>query len=310
MKTLVISGGGSKGAFAGGVAEYLINYRETSYELFVGSSTGSLLIPFLAIGDVARIKKLYTTISQSDIFTVCPFIVKYKNGKVKLRMNHFGIIAQFFKRQKTLGDSTGLRNLIRNNFKRKDFETIKALGKEVVVTVANLTTQLIEYKSSNDCTYEDFCDWMWASCNLAPLMSLYQKNGNDYADGGFGNLIPVQEAIIKGATEIDTIVLRQEKAVYNNPPLQNAIEVFARTSDFMLNQIANDDLIISKLQTASKNVKINFYFINRELTTHSFVFNKQEMTTWWQEGYDLFKAKDCTTHVLAVEPDTGIKLTR
>lgn len=218
MKTLVISGGGSKGAFAGGVAEYLINYRETNYELFVGSSTGSLLIPFLAIGDVARIKKLYTTISQSDIFTVCPFIVKYKNGKVKLRMNHFGIIAQFFKRQKTLGDSTGLRNLIRNNFKRKDFETIKALGKEVVVTVANLTTQLIEYKSSNDCTYEDFCDWMWASCNLAPLMSLYQKNGNDYADGGFGNLIPVQEAIIKGATEIDTIVLRQEKAVYNNPP--------------------------------------------------------------------------------------------
>ncbi|GAA4214419.1 hypothetical protein GCM10022289_47930 [Pedobacter jeongneungensis] len=57
MKTLVISGGGSKGAFAGGVAEYLIKYRETNYDLFVGSSTGSLLIPFLAIGDVARIKK-------------------------------------------------------------------------------------------------------------------------------------------------------------------------------------------------------------------------------------------------------------
>ncbi|WP_025145888.1 patatin-like phospholipase family protein [Pedobacter jeongneungensis] len=310
MKTLVISGGGSKGAFAGGVAEYLIKYHQTNYDLFVGSSTGSLLIPFLAIGDVERIKKLYTTISQSDIFTVCPFIVKYKNGKVKLRMNHFGIIKQFFKRQKTLGDSTGLRNLIRNNFKLKDFETIKALGKEVVVTVANLTTQLIEYKSTNDYGYEDFCDWMWASCNLAPLMSLYQKNGNDYADGGFGNLIPVQEAIIKGATEIDTIVLRQEKAVYNNPPLQNAIEVFARTSDFMLNQIANDDLIISKLQTANKNVKINFYFINRELTTHSFVFNKQEMTTWWQEGYDLFKAKDCTTHVLAVEGAKEIKLTK
>jgi predicted patatin/cPLA2 family phospholipase len=305
MKTLVISGGGSKGAFAGGVAEYLIKYRKTDYDLFVGSSTGSLLIPFLAIGDVARIKKLYTTISQSDIFTVCPFIVKYKNGKVKLRMNHFGIIAQFFKRQKTLGDSTGLRNLIRNNFKRQDFETIKSLGKEIVVTVANLTTQLIEYKSSNDYSYEDFCDWMWASCNLAPLMSLYQKNGNDYADGGFGNLIPVQEAIIKGATEIDTIVLRQEKAVYNNPPLQNAIEVFARTSDFMLNQIANDDLIISKLQTASKNVKINFYFINRELTTHSFVFNKTEMSTWWQEGYDLFKEKDCTTHVLEADGQMG-----
>ena len=306
MNTLVISGGGSKGAFAGGVAEYLINHRHKNYDLFVGSSTGSLLIPFLAIGDVKRIKKLYTTIIQSDIFTVCPFIIKIKNGKVKLRINHFGIIMQFFKRQKTLGDSTNLRNLIRKNFKRKDFERIKELKKEVVVTVANLTTQLIEYKSSNDYDYEDFCDWMWASCNLAPLMSLCQKNGNDYADGGFGNLIPVQEAIIKGATEIDTIVLRQEKAVYNNPPLQNAIEVFARTSDFMLNQIANDDLIISKLQTASKNVKINFYFINRELTTHSFVFNKQEMTAWWQEGYELFKEKDCTTELLEVKADISL----
>ncbi|WP_316845598.1 patatin-like phospholipase family protein [Pedobacter psychrodurus] len=306
MNTLVISGGGSKGAFAGGVAEYLINHSHKNYDLFVGSSTGSLLIPFLAIGEVERIKKLYTTIKQSDIFTVCPFIIKTKNGKVKLRMNHLGIIMQFFKRQKTLGDSTNLRNLIRKNFKRKDFEKIKELKKEVVVTVANLTTQLIEYKSSNDCSYEDFCDWMWASCNLAPLMSLCNKDGNDYADGGFGNLIPVQEAIVKGATDIDTIVLRQEKAVYNNPPLQNAIEVFARTSDFMLNQIANDDLIISKLQTASKNVKINFYFINRELTTHSFVFDKQEMKTWWKEGYELFKEKDCTTQLLEVKPDSDI----
>lgn len=302
MKALVISGGGSKGAFAGGVAEYLINYNHKSYDLFVGTSTGSLLIPFLAIGDIERIKKLYTTIAQSDIFTVCPFVVKYKNGKVKLRMNHFGIIMQFFRRQKTLGDSSNLRKLIHDNFTKKDFEQIKILKKEVVVTVANLTTQVIEYKSSNDYGYEDFCDWMWASCNLAPLMSLYQKDGFDYADGGFGNLIPVQEAIIKGATEIDTIVLRQEKAEYNNPPLQNAIEVFARTSDFMLNQIANDDLIISKLETASKNVKISFYFANRLLTTHSFIFNKQEMATWWQEGYELFQQKECKTHFLEVKP--------
>jgi predicted patatin/cPLA2 family phospholipase len=36
MKALVISGGGSKGAFAGGIAEYLIRDCCISYELFVG----------------------------------------------------------------------------------------------------------------------------------------------------------------------------------------------------------------------------------------------------------------------------------
>ncbi len=302
MKALVISGGGSKGAFAGGVAEHLIKNNKNDYELFVGTSTGSLLIPFLALGDIERIKKLYTTIEQSDIFTVCPFKIRKKNGKVKVGINHLGIVKQFIKRQKTLGNSTNLRNLIHNNFTEQDFEKIKALKKEIVVTVANLTTQQIEYKSSNDYSYEDFCDWIWASSNMVPLMSLYQKDGNEYADGGFGNLIPLQEALVKGATSVDAIVLRLEKTSYNNPPLQNVLDVFARTTDFMLNQIASDDLIISQLEAESTNVHINFYFIKRILTTHSFIFNKEEMSKWWQEGLELFQTTECKSHLLKRKP--------
>ncbi|UKB82334.1 patatin-like phospholipase family protein [Chryseobacterium sp. MEBOG06] len=302
MKALVISGGGSKGAFAGGVAEHLIENHKNDYKLFVGTSTGSLLIPFLALGDIQRIKKLYTTIEQSDIFTVCPFKITNKNGKVKIGINHLGIIKQFIKKQKTLGDSTNLRNLIRHSFTEHDFEKIKELKKEIVVTVANLTTQQIEYKSSNDHSYEDFCDWIWASSNMVPLMSLCQKNGNEYADGGFGNLIPLQHALEKGASSIDTIVLRLEKTSYNNPPLQNVLDVFARTTDFMLNQIASDDLIISQLEAATTNVHINFFFINRILTTHSFIFDKEEMTKWWQEGLELFQTTECKSLVLKAKP--------
>ncbi|MDA8758559.1 patatin-like phospholipase family protein, partial [Flavobacteriaceae bacterium] len=44
MRALVISGGGSKGAFAGGVAEHLIRVKKKKYDLFLGCSTGSLLI--------------------------------------------------------------------------------------------------------------------------------------------------------------------------------------------------------------------------------------------------------------------------
>ncbi|HLA57021.1 MAG TPA: patatin-like phospholipase family protein [Flavobacterium sp.] len=302
LKALVISGGGSKGAFAGGIAEHLINNCKKDYDLYVGTSTGSLLIPFLAIGDIDRIKKIYTTIRQEDIFTVCPFKVKRKNGEVKLRMNHLAILGQFIRGKKTLGDSTGLKHLIRKSFTQEDFDQIKALKKEVVVTVANLTTHSIEYKSSNDYEYEDFCHWIWASANLSPLMSLYKKDNNEYADGGFGNLIPVQHAIRKGAGTIDTIVLRLENSVFNNPPLQNALEVFVRTYDFMLNQIANDDLLISELEAAGSNVQIHFYYIKRILTTHSFVFDAAEMKGWWQEGLDMFKEVECDSHLVEVKP--------
>ena len=54
---LVISGGGSKGAFAGGIAQYLIEEVKREYDLFIGTSTGSLLVSHLALNEIAEIKK-------------------------------------------------------------------------------------------------------------------------------------------------------------------------------------------------------------------------------------------------------------
>ena len=58
MRALVISGGGSKGAFAGGVAQYLINEKEYNYDILIGTSTGSLLVSHLALLKVEKIKKI------------------------------------------------------------------------------------------------------------------------------------------------------------------------------------------------------------------------------------------------------------
>ena len=75
MKALAISGGGSKGAFAGGVAEYLIQVQHKKYDLFLGSSTGSLLISHLALKKIDKIKRLFTRVKQQDIFDNCPFTI-------------------------------------------------------------------------------------------------------------------------------------------------------------------------------------------------------------------------------------------
>ena len=87
MRALVISGGGSKGAFAGGIAEYLISKCGIRYGLFVGTSTGSLLIPLLAIGEISKIKKdaevtiLVKSINQT---------LKGKVAEVSLSAKHTG----------------------------------------------------------------------------------------------------------------------------------------------------------------------------------------------------------------------------
>lgn len=290
MNALVISGGGSKGAFAGGVAQFLMGNCQKNYDLFVGTSTGSLLAPLLASGNIDLARKVYTSVRQQDIFTICPFIFeKDKDGTYKTRINHWGIVKMFWRREKTFGDSHHLRHLIGRIFTEKDFDGLQKNGKEVVVSVSNLTLQTEEFKSSKDYPYHDFCDWIWASANLVPFMSLLHKDGFDYGDGGFGNLIPVQEAINRGATAADVIVLYPANQPTKNPPIRNAFNVWGRTYDYMLAQIAKDDIIIGNLEARDKKVDLNFYYTPRLLTEQSFVFDPEQMNAWWEEGFQVFQ---------------------
>lgn len=286
MRALVISGGGSKGAFAGGIAEYLIRARGLRYGLFVGTSTGSLLIPLLAIGEISKIKKIYTSVTQSRIFSNCPFLIRRDGEIYKTSINHFGIIRMFLKGAKTFGDSSNLRQLIREILSERDFHRIKSHFVDVVVTVSNFSANTVEYKAARDCTYEDFVDWMWASANFIPFMSLLEKNEQEYGDGGFADLVPISEAIARGATEVDIIVLRTEKPRLVKKRVRNALELTTRVFDFMLDQIANDDITIGRLTGAQRKVTLNFYHPPELLTENSLIFEPAMMSRWWQEGFD------------------------
>jgi len=292
MKALVISGGGSKGAFAGGVTEYLMKNCQKEYDIFVGTSTGSLLAPLLAVGDLELAKKVYTNVTHKDIFTICPFLFrKGKDGVTQVSINHWGIIKMFWRREKTFGDSHNLRKLIASTFTRQSFDKLRSSGKEVVVSVSNLTLQELEYKSSNAYDYEDFCDWIWASACLVPFMSLVEKNGFDYGDGGFGSIIPIQEAINRGAASADVIILYPAKQQITNPPIRNAFNVWNRTYDYMLGQIVKNDQTIGNLEALAKKVSLNFYYTPRLLTDQSFIFDPVQMAAWWAEGYQLFQTE-------------------
>ena len=295
MKALVISGGGSKGAFAGGVAQFLIEDCKKQYDIFIGTSAGSLLIPLLSTGEMEKLHSIFTSVTQSDIFNVNPFII-YKQADVyKTRINHPGILRMFLRGKKTFGESLNLRNLITKFLTKDDFLKIKNAAPDVVVTVANLTTLQIEYKSVKDSTYDDFCDWIWASSNVVPFMSLLEKNDSEYADGGLGNMVPVSHAINMGATDIDVIILKTEKRKINNPPVRNALELTERAFDFMLNQIHIDDLIIGRMEGMQKNVNLNIYQPPESLTSNSLIFDPVKMKEWWSSGlhYARENSPDC-----------------
>ena len=293
MKALVISGGGSKGAFAGGIAEYLINVQNNHYDMIVGCSTGGLLAPLLALGEIDRIRKAYTSVTQKDIYNISPFIVtEYEDGSYKSRINHFNTLKMFLTKRKTFGETKALRKTISNILTPELFHKAKEKNLRVAVTVSNLTLNKIEFKYLMDYEYEDFIDWMWASTCFVPFMSLVEKNGFEYADGGFGNYIPVEEAIDAGAKEIDVIILQPKHHMVRKSVSRNAFDVLLNSLDFMLMQIARNDIYIGQLESIyNKHVDIRLFFTPRVLTEHSFYFQPSQMKKWWEEGYQY--AKDC-----------------
>ncbi len=287
MDALVISGGGSKGAFAGGIAEYLIKDCNTKYDLFVGSSTGSLLISHLALGEVDKIKEVYTSVDEKDIFYINPFKVKEnKDGTYAVSINHWNTLKSFISRRQTFGDSKNLRKLIKSGLSKEDYEKILEMNKQVVVSVSNLTKFRTEFKSNTDYSYTDFIDWVWASANYVPFMSVVNKHGCEYADGGFGSHTPIQAAIDLGATNIDVIILEPETLERNFEPTSNPFGSLMRVFGFMTEQIYYDDLIIGKLKSKVRNVQVRAFHTPGVLTDFPFVFRPELMKRWWKEGYE------------------------
>ena len=126
MRALVISGGGSKGAFAGGVAQYLMEDLGKEYDMFLGTSTGSLLIPHLSLKKVDKVYNLFTNVTQRDIFSVSPFVQRKKGDREYVSIDFINSLWQFIRMKRTFGESKHLKRNIRRNFTEEEFEVLLA----------------------------------------------------------------------------------------------------------------------------------------------------------------------------------------
>ena len=286
MRALVISGGGSKGAFAGGIAQYLLEEEKRSYDLFLGTSTGSLLISHLALNKIAEIKEIYTNVDQSSIFNINPFLIVNRKGVERIKINHLNVLKHFIRGNKTFGESYNLRKLIEDQISYPDFKILQKSQKEVLVCVSNITTNSVEYKKLKECSYVDFLDWIWISCNYVPFMSLVTKNGCEYADGGLGCVIPIEKAITLGATHVDAILLDTEFQQNNRVHSRNPFDALSSIFGFIADRIESQNVHIGKLVAEDNHASIRMFYTPKVLTTNSLVFNKAHMEMWWQQGWE------------------------
>lgn len=131
-RALVISGGGSKGAYAVGVLKQLRQlYPTLVFDVFVGTSTGSLIVPLAAINDLDLLEEIYTTQREGTV------VRKMRIGD---RLNTDSIF-----------DANPLMNLINTHFTDNKFDELIASGRQLYINATCLQTEeLVVFTNDND----------------------------------------------------------------------------------------------------------------------------------------------------------------
>lgn len=288
-RVLIISGGGSRGAWGGGLIKALHEKENPDYRCIVGTSTGSLLAPLAAINAFEKMETGFTDVTQKSIFNVNPFTAggEIRTFKAVLRVT-FG--------KQNLGETEPLRKRIHSFFTQQDFDTLRLTGRTVKVSVTSLTSNKVAYMSTDDNTYQDMVDWIWASANQPVFMSTLVKNNERWVDGGLKENVPIAEGLryaqAHGIKTADVVVNNiegvQPKPWPTSNGKTNVIPKLLRIIDIFSDEVRLSDIENGILEAQVSDMTINLYFMSAEdfaLSPNPLLFQNPILTELWRRGY-------------------------
>jgi hypothetical protein len=291
-KACLISGGGAWGAFGGGTLAKI----NGDYDTLIGVSTGSLLAPLVGLKEWELLKDAYTSVDNDDIFDKCWYKGRplTKDG----RLRKFPIMVTLLLAQNSICTSNALRRTINRFFTIESFDELRAQKKEVLVGTQNFAQvpSQIHYFSSLTEDYEEFKDWMWCSANFPFFTSLVKKSWKDYegnfhvgmwSDGGLTDLVGLDQLSMRGYKEIDIILHRTKK---DNRFEGNKIKNLMGNVTTSINTMRYDiefEYFYDKIKRLNRHgAKVRVFWLPRKPSPNSMVFNKTDMSAWWDEGYE------------------------
>lgn len=288
----LLSGGGSWGAYGGGTLARI----NGDYDVVVGVSTGALLAPFTALKEWELLKYYYTNVNDDNIFDNCWYKGKPITKKGKIRK--IPIIMTLLFGQKTICTSNNMRKTLDKFFPEQYFNELRKQKKEILVGTQNYAQvpSKIHYFSSLNEEYEEFKDWMWCSANFPFFTSLVKKSWHDdmgnfhlglWSDGGISDLIGIDQLMDCGYKNI-TIILHRTRIIdkFEGRRIDNLMENITTNINVMRYDIEFEYFYEKIKKLNQQGAKVTIYWLPRKLSTNSMVFNKEEMASWWEEGYN------------------------
>lgn len=198
-KAVVLSGGGSKGAYQAGVWKALkkLHYH---YTIVTGTSVGALNGALMVQRDYRKCIKMWENMSFEKIF-VDPFPKKIDgiSGKAGIYKRY----ASSFLKNGGINTSR-FEGLVYKMY--SPFRFFRSSIDYGLVTYNFTTKKALEIKKS-EMSEETAPLYIIASASCFPAFPMKQIDGNQYIDGGYSDNMPINLALELGATEIVAVDL-------------------------------------------------------------------------------------------------------
>ena len=225
MRALVLSGGGAKGSWQCGAVKYLVNDLGLQYDCICGISVGALNAAYMALYPKGQEKTAYAGLEE--------LWMGISTSKVRKNWLPLGPIHALW--LDSVYDSTPLIDLVHTDVNLKK---IRANGRKVAVGATSVTkAKYRTFTQDDDC----FVDGVLASSAFPMGLCPIVINGEKYSDGGLKHIIPMQEAIDFGATDLDVIVCGPSNTTSSFDDV-DTITYGLRCLDLMCDQIEQLDL--------------------------------------------------------------------
>ena len=181
---LVLSGGGSRGAYEAGVWQALTELG-VKIDIVTGTSVGAINGAMVVQGELEPTVKLWKEIETHMVFDI-------PQGTQPIEYAKEIII------NKGAGTS-GLKKLLQEYI---DEDAVRRSPVDFGVVVVELPGLVPHYVFKEDMKSGQIIDYIMASASLFPALQSYTIDGEEFIDGGFADVMPWDLALVKGAAVV------------------------------------------------------------------------------------------------------------
>ena len=204
-RALVLSGGGSRGAYEIGAWQALEELG-VKFQAVYGASIGAINAGLVAQGDLGLAERLWDQIDLKQILATdeedfaIDSMISRKRDVIPFLLENARHLRM---------DISPLENLVRTCL---DERTVRASGVEFGLMTVRVPQLQPQPMRMGDIAEGRLADWILASASCFPVFPTRRIDGERYVDGGYFDNLPIDMAIADGADEIVAVDVHPQPA--------------------------------------------------------------------------------------------------